>query len=260
MKTQFLYILAILTFSTTSCTSDGQNEESNSRKVQKFAQEDRLEGQIVAIDNNTNLLVVNSLTYNNNINSTTEVIAYFDKKETMVKVEEKFSDMKSGNFGSTIFYLENGKKIATKQLYFDNKMDQPTFVERISFYDKSEKVNYTKERLAPFEEELVDLPFQPAKLHDCSLERAMSILNQTGKFVTTFQGFASDGNTQYLLVGENTVEGYASSLAVQRSDATIKKLEIDEKTMIGTPLEVQYYQMVDERGLKFQVLESVIIK
>ena len=261
MKTQITYFAILFCLLFTACNSSNhKNDNSEEVKAQpKFPNEEQLEEKMAAIENNKDLLVVNSLNYNNNAGSTASAIAYLDAQKYTVKMDEIFSDVTTGNYGTYTFYIENGKKIVSKEVYFDNELKVPIFVERISFYDKNQKVIYTKERTASYEEDLPQMQFQIAKLKDCPLDRTMRILNQEKDFETTFQGFASDGSTKFLLVGENTPDGYASSLAVQRLDKEIDKLSMNEKAMIGKKLEIQYDVMVDEQGLSFQILQSVKI-
>lgn len=262
MKTKFLFITAIVLFLQTGCNSDQKLDESkdNSSNLQKIENEDQFDQRMADIDNSTDLKVINSLAYNNNAGSRIEAIAYLDKNDQEVKIDENFADMKTGNYGKYSFYIENGKKYASKEVYYDNGLEKPSFVERVTFYDKNQKPVFTKERIAPFEDELVKAAFQITKAKDCSIDRAMRVLNQEGEFTTTFQGFAEGANMKYLLVGENTKDGYASSLAVQYEEGDIRTLLKNERAYIGTPLEVQHEVMVDERGLKFTVLLAVKIK
>lgn len=262
MNTKILNILVVFFIFLTACQTENKTGDgkSNGEKVQSVENEDEFENRIAEIENNTELLLINSLAYNNNAGSRIEVVAYLDKGENEVKIEESFTDVKSGNYGKFTYYIDKGKKFATKQVYFDNQLKTPSFVERITFYDKDEKPIFSKERIAPFEEELEKAAFEISVPKDCSIDKAMRVINQEGEFTTTFQGFASDGNLNYLLVGENTSDGYASSLAVQYKEGDITKLMNNEKAMIGKPLEVVHQVMVDERGLKFQVLLSVKIK
>jgi len=227
MKTK-LSCLALLVISTmTACQSDTtKTEDPNKSEVAGLENEGEYEDRIGAVENNTDLKVMNSLDYNDNAGSREEA----------------------------------GKKFATKEVYFDNQLKVPSFVERLTFYDENEKPVFTRERLAPFEDELSKEAFQTRSPRDLSIDRAMRIINQEAEFETTFQGFAEGGNLKYLLVGENTPDGFASSLAVQYQEGDIKKLLANERAMVGTPLEVEHEIMVDERGLKFQVLLSVKIK
>ena len=262
MTTKHIFSTALLTLLIMGCNPDSKVKDSTTKKVNgnELKNEEEFEQRMAAIDNNANLKLMNSLAYNNNEGSTIEAIASFNSSDQEVKIEESYSDVKSGNYGKHSFYIENGRKFATKEVYFDNGVKKPSFVERLSFYDQKGKVIFTKERFSDFEEGLEKEAFQISVPKDCPIDRAMRLLNQEGEFKTTFQGFVTDGNLKYLLVGENTKEGYASSLAVQYEEGDINILIKNERAYIGTPLEVEYETMVDERSLKFQILLSVRIK
>lgn len=262
MKTKLFFLTLTLLFFIVACQSDKEKDDQGveNQTYKKFENEDKITKQMADIDSKSDLTQIHSLNYNNNAGSTVEATGYLDKAKKEVKIEYLFSDVATGNYGKNVFYIDNGKKFATQEVYFDNQIQKPSFVERISFYDKNEKVIFTKERVAEYEEELEDMPFQIAKLKDCSIKIAMDALNQTGQFVTTFQGVVTNGNLKYIIVGENTADGYASSIAIQFEDTSIKKLIDNEENMIGTPLEVEFAEMVDESGLSFQVLLALTIK
>ncbi|MFN6014194.1 MAG: hypothetical protein ACK47F_05845 [Flavobacteriales bacterium] len=261
MKTKFSCLALLFVVTMTACQSDSTNTKDPAKdEIAGLENEGEYEDRIGAVENNTDLKVMNSLDYNDNAGSREEAVAYLDAADNVVKIEEVFSDVKTGNYGVYTFYVDKGKKFATKEVYFDNQLKVPSFVERLTFYDEKEKPVFTRERLAPFEDELSKEAFQTRSPRDLSIDRAMRIINQEAEFETTFQGFAEGGNLKYLLVGENTPDGFASSLAVQYQEGDIKKLLANERAMVGTPLEVEHEIMVDERGLKFQVLLSVKIK
>ncbi len=249
---------AMLLFACSNDPQDQENQESTSN-VELTSEDSKFEDRMAQIDNNEKLSVLNSLAYNNNEGSREEARAYLDKNNNEVKIEEVFSDAKTGNYGQYIFYIDNGKRFATKAIYYDNQLEKPSFIERVSYYDKNGKVKFTKERLAEYEEDLPDAAFSVVKPKDLPIDRTLRILNQEGEFVTTFQGFAEGNNMKYLLVGENKPDGYASSLAVQYEEGDIRKLMKNERAMIGKPLEVTHNMMMDERGLKFQILMTVKI-
>lgn len=260
MNRQILFSTVILLGIFTACQSpkeDGQKEQA--QKVQKIDNENEFENRIAAIENDTELLPVRSLSYNNNAGSTAEAIGYLDKDQKEVKIEEKFAYAETGNFGTNTFYVENGKQFASKEVYYENAGMKPMFIERISFYEKG-KVIFTKERKAEVEDDLINTTFQVVPAKAASVNRAMQIINQQGHFETTFQGFAEGGGMKYLLVGENSADGYASSLAIQYQEGDIVTLMKNEKKMIGTPLEINHEVMTDNTGLTFQVLITVKIK
>lgn len=262
MKTNLIYLAVTLTVLFTACQSvknqDDQSSETETYK--KYENEDKIEKEISNIEKNKDLGLVDGLNYNNNAGSTVDTKGYVDSKGNLVKIEYNFSDVKTGNYGKQFFYIENGKKFASKEIYFDNEIKKPTFIERVTYYDANEKAVFTKERTADYEEDLPTFTFAVAKTKDCPIERPLDALNQTGEFVTTFQGVVVSDNLKYIIVGENSEEGFASSLAIQFEDSAINKLINNERQMIGTPLEVQFEEMVDETGLSFQVLLSLRIK
>lgn len=261
MKTKLICLALLFASTMTACQSDTtKTEDPNKSEVPALENEGEYEDRIGAIENNTELQVMNSLAYNDNAGSREDAVAFLDAEGNAVKIEELFSDVKTGNYGTYTFYVEKGKKFASKEVFYDNELKEPSFVERITYYDEKEKPVFTRERIAPYEDNLDEAAYQIVTPKDLSIDRTMRILNQEGEFETTFQGFAEGGNLKYLLVGENTPDGFASSLAIQYQEGDIRKLLANEKAMIGTPLEVQHEVMVDERGLKFQVLLSVKIK
>jgi hypothetical protein len=205
------------------------------------------------------LTVANSLFYQHNDKSTEEVFAYLNNKQQIVKIEEKYKNGKTGNSGVRFFYFDAGKKILSEERFIDALKSKGKFRERISFYDENGKPFYTKQRVTQFEEGLEKIEFNSVKLYDCSTETAQNVLNQKGIFSTTFQGFATDGPIDYLIVGGPGESGYASALAVQFSDGQINYLKANQERMIDSPLTVEFEKMMDQHKLEFQVLKSVQI-
>jgi len=231
---------------------------SSAPKSASFPAEADYEMRMKAIDNNPNLLVFNSLKYNNNAGSTADATALLNAKQEEVKITENYNLAETGDFGKRTFYIDQGKKFASVEVCFFKKTNR--FIERITYYNKAGQPVFSKKRAAEYEEELEQLPFEQDKPTDCSIERAMRLLNKEGEFETTFQGFAENGTMKFLLVGENKADGYASSLSVQFEDVLIKKLFAQEAEMLGTPLEVGSELMADETGMTFQVLLYAKIK
>jgi hypothetical protein len=94
---------------------------------------------------------------------------------------------------------------------------------------------------------------------NCSSKNAEDALNQSGEFITTFQGFVETGKDLFLTVGENKKDGYVSALMVQAIDENIKKLQQTEILMIGKQLTVNFERMTDASGFQFQVLTGIKI-
>lgn len=211
--------------------------------------------RIQKIDQNiSDFEVGNSLAYMNNAQSKEEVFAYLDKKKNIIKMEQKFYNAKTKNWGTNFFYLEDGHKFASLERILDYEGHDGQFIERWSFYDNEQKVVFTKERMAEYEDEIQNQEFKAVKPHDCSIVQAGLALNQQGPFETTFQGFIADGPADYLIVGGPGEDDYTSTLLVQFEDDQIHYLKKNERKMIGAPLKVQFEKMVDERNFEFQVL------
>lgn len=227
---------------------------------QTFEGQTDFEKRIADTDANLQLIPANSLIFTHTNGSTEEVTAFLNDKQEIQKLEESFKDGITGNYGSRIFYIEKRKRYATKEIYLDNKMKSPMFVERHSFYDKNGKVKYSRQREAEYEVDLELAAFKLIDAVDCPVDNVMQIINQVGPYELTFQGFTSNGEMDFVILGENVQEGFTTSLAVQHKEGDIQKLYMNEKAYIGDPLEVEFERMIDSRDFEFQVLLSLKIK
>ena len=133
------------------------------------------------------------------------------------------------------------------------------FTERISFYDANQKVIFTKEREAEYEELLNQVEFKPVGLFDCKIDRAMRALNEEKEFETIFQGFVETKAVDYILVGANEKDGFVSSLAVVMPNALTFELKENQTKYIGKLLEVQF-QKTTEANVTYQALVDIRIK
>jgi hypothetical protein len=264
MKTiSHISIIVVTVFVLFSCGQTAEKEitdETTTSEVPVFEGQAELEAKIAERDDMSKWIPVNSLIYTHTDGSTDEASAFVNEKEEIVKLVHRYMKSKTQEYGSAAFYIENGKKIATIETYYDAKRKEPVFVERYTVYDSKEKPVFAKEREAEYEVDLETAVYKPVDAEDCSIKKAMQILNQEGPFVTTFQGFASNGEMDFVIVGENKEIGYTSSVAVQHREGDILKLYMDERGYVGTPLEVSFERMIDERDFEFQVLLSLKIK
>jgi hypothetical protein len=215
---------------------------------------------IATIENNPDLTVMKSLAFNNNAGSTVQAIVYFDQFGNEVKMEEFYNDVATGNYGTSTFYFQQGRLFASKEVYHDEQRKKPTFVERVSYYDSIPKVKLTKERTTFYEEDLSNVQFKPTKPVACSFDRAMRALNEEGEFQTTFQGFIVNGDMEYILVGENSANGFVSSLSITFKDPVLERLKSNERKYIGTPLEVEFQEAEDVSGMNYQLLTTIKLR
>ena len=235
------------------------NSENNSEYV---ANEDEVafEQLISDIDMNDSLATANSLFYTREDGSSMEVALFLDEKNEAVKMIEKFTTGSSQSVGSRTFYLKDGKKIASRETFESGEGANAHFIERVSYYDSEEKPIATKQRSAPYEEELELESYVVTEKSDCSMKRTLDVLNQEEEFATTFRGFVEEDPYLYIIVGEDDVKGYCSSLVVQYRTATIQKLQTHEKEMIGTPLIIEFETFSGEQGYEYQILLDAEIR
>lgn len=261
-KGMIFFLSAAMIVALTSCGTGGLkgNTDEETKVQSEFKEESKFESRMLALDQNESLLIANSLKYHNNAGSSEEVTAFLDEKQNIVKLEEAYLDAETQNFGNVTFYLENGKKFATRQVIRETTLNVPIYKEIITYYNKSEKPIYAKVRESQYELELENLAFKTTNAKNVSASRAIRALNQEEEFQTTFQGLAYDGTLKYVIVGDTEEEGFASTLSVQHQEGDIKKLFQDEEGMLGVPLEIQYERMIDQSGMEFQILISAKIK
>jgi len=261
-KTPMKNIISIsfILFVLIGCTSTSEKLGADDT-VQSFSknekQENEIEKRIADTDLQEKLAITNSLFFTKEDGSSFEVKAFLDKSDAVLKVEQKFVNGKTNEYGTILFYVLNGKKYASKERFEDRSGEKPTFIERVSYYNEKEKVTQTKIRKAFFEEELDAQPFEKTEVYDCSITLAMNALNQEGIFETRFQGFVFNGNTTYVTVGEAGGNGYISALLLQYEDETTRKLMKNQKKMLGKKLDLGFQKMVDDTGFEFQVLLTV---
>jgi len=262
MKILFGFILCLTTL-LQSCGGEATTDENST--LDKNAEyvpnkeEIAFEAKMAKIDANQNLSKGSSLFYSRADGASVEVEIFIDSTNKIVKMIERYTNSSSQSICSNIFYLENDKKFATRELFEYAAKDTLSFSERISYYDKQEKTIATKMRTAYYEDELDYESFKIVKKHDCSVKRAVDVINQTGEFVTTFRGFVKEDPYLYMIVGENDKNGYSSSLVVQMMTSTIKKLQMNELAMIGKPMKVDFQTLDDEQGFVYQILISAEI-
>jgi len=257
----FQILVALLLLN--ACQNSSEETDLNNNDVvveELFEGQNTFESKINAIETDTTLVVANTLIYTHTNGSTEEASAFMDKNQGIHKVIEYYKNAVNGNYGTRTFYFDKGILFTSVETFLDNSVKDGAFFERHSFYDEKGKVIFTKQRSAEFE---IDLEQQQFKMIDpiaCSFEDVKLLLEQKGPYETTFQGFASNGEMDFLIVGENKKEAFTSSLAVQHYQGDINKLIKNEKAYIGRPLEVSFERMIDERDFEFQVLLGVKIK
>jgi hypothetical protein len=185
------------------------------------------------------------------------VKALLGENQEIYKLEEKYSDVFESRNGTNVFYIRKGKMYASKERFEDKKQKAIKFVERVTFYDKNEKVVTSKIRKAEFEEDIDAVAFTFIKPTACSSKRAMDAINQEGEFQPLFQGLVINGRDKFITLGESKENGYVTALMIQYNNSTTDKLMKDQMKYIGKKLDIDYQKITDDAGFEFQLLMRV---
>lgn len=231
------------------------SEKAKEPVSKKLSNEESIDAEIRAIDDNADKagLVANSLSYSKESGEAVEVLAHLSGDHELLKLEERFSEGEGKNNGLITYYLKGKFPFATRE-YFEDFSDPKgaKFVDRISYYDANGKVLSTKEKRVNFEEELTGVPYVPAPLHSCSVDRAMQVLDQKGAYQTTFQGFALTESLNYLIVGQPGENGFTSALRIEDEDAFIIEAMQNQKKYLNRKCRVSF-TLGENSGFTYQV-------
>ena len=249
-----LFFVSLLTISCdTSSETSSSNGENTNKKVELGNAQD-YEARMLEMDARLpQMQPAKSLQYTRSDQSQEVVTAYLDDSENIVKIEEVYFLATENKSGRREFYLHNGRPFASRSKYIIDP-ENGQYVEEVTYYNQQGEPLYTKSRRAEYEEYLDQATFGKSETKRHSIETAQLVLNQEGPFATTFQGFTSGGQLEYLIVGGKGTDGYASALAIQYEDTHIAKLRQNPAKYIGTPMQVEFEKLRDESNFEFQVL------
>lgn len=241
-----------------ACGGHSKNEKETPKKpetvVAHFSSELDMNNRMVEIDAlvKASDLVASSLNYMKPDGSFVKVLAYLNKEKIILKIEEQFSNGNNQTNGSITYYMNDGKPFITHELLDEANGAAHEFVDRVSYYDKNGKVIKTKERRAGFQDDAEKMGYTPVGLHAVKIDRAMRALHAEKEFETTFQGFAYQDALTYLIIGENTPDGYTSSLKCDFQDQLLFQLSKKPETQIGKKLNVTFV-VEEDQGFEYQV-------
>ena len=239
---------------------NNDNGEITFEEYNPSSQEISFEQIISDIDRNDSLLVGNSLSYSREDGASMEVTIYVNSKNETVKLVEQYVNANSPSISSNVFHFNSGKMISSKELFEEGEGEDGYFVERITYYNEKEEPIITKRKTASYEDQLDFEVHELVEKQKCSYDKAMRALQREGEFNITFQGFVKEDPYLYLIVGEDKESGYYSPVVVQYMTPLIKKLQMDEVEMLGTPLSIDFDQLSGAEGYEYQILLSVSLR
>ncbi|MGV3631297.1 MAG: hypothetical protein ACO1O6_08825 [Bacteroidota bacterium] len=240
-----------------ACSGEEAKKE-NKIVDKKLANEGSLESEMQAIDAGiqTSGQQATSMRYTKDNGSYVVVNAHLNEAGKIIKVEESYSEGDGGNSGLNSFYLKDEKIFATREYYSDMAAHPASFVDRVSYYDKNQKVVKTLEKRVEFEEELDRVEYKPVTLKAISMDRAKNVLDQTGEFETSFQGFVKVQALNYLIIGSKNSEGYVSSVRVDYEDDFITTLLSNPVKYLNKKVFISFENVTDPTGFQYQTYLS----
>lgn len=219
----------------------------------------KVDDKIIALDKGQDKMSqIKSLLYTKEDHTMVDVTAYLDKDSKIVKMVDYYQDGKTGIIEQTYFYFNNGVLFASKKIGEIRPKDEtPYYSEIVTYYDEKEKATSSKERTTDFEENLEMEEFHAIETKSMSPEHAYKVINQQGEYAVTFQGFVNSGPYDFLIVGENKLNGFTSSLSIQSPSQSILYLKSKGKEELGRPLVVSFERFMDDQGYEMQILSDV---
>lgn len=253
------YIFPLLLIGLASCGSDTTADKKPEEKkiiVKHFKNEAEMDKHMEELTKITEAadLLANSLHYEKSDGTMIEVIGHLDNEAVLQIVEEQFADGAGKTNGKRLYYMNDGKPFAIRELIdqIDNANNTAVFIDRVSYYNEKGKIMKTKERSASFEDDVYKLSYKPAPLHPLTVDRALAALKSEKEFETTFQGFVNQDMFSYLIVGPNDPNGFTSALRLDFKDQLINTLASNEDMYMGSRVQVTF-QVHNDRGFEFQV-------
>lgn len=258
----FWSLLLAFAFIFQSCKDDALKGDDNNEFVDEINEtyvpsneEVKFETIMGEIESNMDYQMGNSLFYSRPDGATADVQIFLDENDGMKKMVYYYTKPNSSSTEKQIFYFNEGQRIISREL-FDNGS---AFEERITFYNKKDEAIFTKSRTADYEEYLDQVDFHPIDVFACDMKEAIEVLNQEGHFATTFRGFVEETPYLYLIVGEDDMEGYTSSLVVQSIDQSISKLKASELEHVGKTIKIEFERSGGAEGFEYQLLQSAVL-
>jgi hypothetical protein len=243
MKITFLFLLAIaLAACNDTATKDPEKTALASGKITS------LPNELLKIDtlNKNKWTEGGTLNYSKLDGLVGESVSLFiNEKSEVEKYTQKFS--MPGKGGVRHFYAQKNKIYAIMELFEESSNPNKSYmVERYSKVE-NDKVVETIERIADFEDDLINKPFNKTEVKQVDIAYMKRIINQEGEFETTFQGFLENGASVYMLVGEPKPgkDAFTAALQVDPRDPFIQGIMADPPANMNRKMSVEFEDVRD---------------
>ncbi len=252
-----LLVLSFLFLGFYSCKpSNSKNEDKNkpikNLIVNELKDEKSFDEQAIKIDSFVLRYgkVASSLDYSKTDNSFIHVDAHLDDKENFLLVEEEFNNPVLKQKGIKKYYFQKSKIFKTVEEFVEDQI----FKLRVSYYAPNGVCLKTKEKTDADGFKLTNKDFIAVPKYVCSFDRALRALNQEKEFRTTFQGFISAKEGEYLIVGAPGKEEFTSALRVSLQDPFIQEIKKDELSYLNGTIYLTFEKIRETNGFTYQRL------
>jgi len=252
----FLIVFALSSCSTQTVNDEGENQQTSSTIVA----DNEWDELIKKIDEECpELTRIESLLYYKEDMSSMFAVAYLDQNKLITKIEQESVDGVTGYKTLLSFYSKDGIRFASQFSTVKGSGENAYFSQERTFYSPQGLPTLTKERKSTYEIHIDNEPFYASDTVRHSDQNAFLILKQQGPYATTFQGFVESGAFHFLVVGENTTNGYSASLSIQEDSPTLNYLRKAGEKALGLPLHVDFEHYKAPTGYTMQLLRSVSV-
>jgi hypothetical protein len=242
MKITILFLFSISLYACSEATKKEVKVEAASGKIIE------LPNQLLGIDtlNRTIWTEGGTLNYTKLDGTVSEGVTLFiNAKNEIEKYTQKFSV--NGKGGVRHYYAKKNKIYAVMELFEESTNPNKSYmVERYSKVE-NDKVIETIERIADFEDDLINKPFNKTEPKQVDIPYMKRIINQEDEFQTTFQGFLENNATVYMLVGEPKPgkDAFTAALQVDTNDPFIQGIIANPAANMNRKLSIQFEDVRD---------------
>ncbi len=258
MKNKLSFFLVLSVVFLVACKGENADNIDKSEDTSEVLQNDDKDKYMSEIDEKAEETYFNSLKFATESQEYIEVKTALDKDQNLLRVKEEYSNGEGQEYGVKNYYYQNGKLSSSVKRFERHTADDIVFVEQVTYYDKNGKAESTKERIASFESDLENFPFKKVDIAPLSPEKALQVMQETGQFETTFQGFVEANSATYLIVGAGKNNEYSSALNVPNLDGSIERIRDNPKEYLGKKIKVTFTKIIDPAsGYEYQELISL---
>lgn len=257
---RLLVIFCFVIVGLSSCNEQVEKEKTNSKKELKqlepdFKDASYYEGEILKIDERTDLTEAKSLTYVDNDGTTYKATAMVNDKMQIVKLISKTTKSNGQDVEIHHYFLGISKLASIRIAQKYTETDCFT-TETKTYYNDKGQASFSAKRIGNVKKPYDKNEYKTCEKMEMSPKFAFDIINQEGKFQTNFLGFNEVNDKIYITVG---TDFYNSSLVIPGYVDLLKTLKNNETKYMNKPLKVEFKEVMEPNGFSYQALLDIKI-